>query len=709
MKKQLMLTGLCCFCMICFGIVGPAAGAPTKVLINVVEEQGGAAGAAMIKSSEMLIARELLKHDFEVMTSDDLAPRSGLSEKDVKAARSGSMPDMRKAAALNGAAFILSAKARTVVSEEDVLNMKMNKAVTSFAYRIVGTAGGATLDMDSLTFSSASRSPEDAAHGTFQKLSADIAQRIKEKLPAQLPAQESKKLASYKAAVTPKPPPPKPQAPPAPAATPAAPVTAPPPAMTVAQAPAAGESEAPAAPKTQAGPEIVILNPPPTRGFMPVSKQKELKIEGMAIDPAGIAEIRINGEKIGHDPQGHFEHPVSLRPGENRFLVMAVNTAGRMVSKEVAVDRDKDGAPPDVVLLRPSVTRGFQVAFKPDVKKTIVEGVVKDDSDLLFLRVNNAEVTVSDTGHFQHELAITDATRTIAIEAADIHGNITRKSLEVARGDDAWVETPSGSGRPAAGPALKPVLWGLAIGVSKYSSSAIDLKYADHDALKLEKFFKDQAGKSFSEVHFKTLVNDHVTRNSIIEGITSHLGMAAPDDIIFLFVAGHGIKHRQSGSYYFMPSDADFDTVLAKGLRMSDFEESIKILSNNVNKIIVAMDTCHSGAMEVGMRSGGGSSEDLAEAISEASGLYILSASKAGEVSMESDQFKLDPKFPGHGAFTFALVEAMRGQADYDKDGYVSVNEMFQFVARQVPRLTNGQQHPYFRMQGTDLPLVGMQ
>jgi hypothetical protein len=705
MKKQFIMTGFCCFCLFVFGLPQSASGAATKVLINIVEEQGDTSSAAMIKSSEMLIARELLKHDLEVMTSDDIAPREGLSEKDVKSARAGSMTELRKAAAFNGAAFILSAKARTVVSEEDVLNMKMNKAVTSFSYRIVGTAGGSAVDMDSLSFSSASRSPEDAAHGTYQKLSVNIAQRIKDKLPAQLSAQESKKLAGYRASVTPKPPP-KPKVPPAPAATPTSPG---PPAMTVAQAPTGAGVETTSAPKAADGPEIVILNPPPTRGFMPVSRVKELKIEGMAIDPAGIAEVRINGEKVGHDPQGRFEHPVALRPGENRFLVMAVNTAGRMVSKEVAVDRDKDADPPDVVLLRPSVTRGFQVALKPDVKKTIVEGIVKDDSDLLFLRVNNTEVTVSDTGHFQHELAVTDATRNIAIEAADIYGNITRKSLEVARGDDAWVETSNGPGQTPGGPTIKPVLWGLAIGVSKYSSSAIDLKYADQDALKLEKFFKDHAGKSFSEVHFKTLVNEQVTRNSIIEGITRHLGMAAPDDIIFLFVAGHGIKHRQSGSYYFMPSDADFDTVLAKGLRMSDFEESIKILSNNVHKIIVAMDTCHSGALEVGMRSGGGASEDLAAAINEASGLYILSASKAGEVSMESDQFKLDPKFSGHGAFTYALVEAMQGQADYDKDGYVSVNEMFQFVARQVPRITKGQQHPYFRMQGTDLPLVGMQ
>ncbi|RJP46239.1 MAG: hypothetical protein C4548_03075 [Desulfobacteraceae bacterium] len=705
MKKHFLRIGVCCLCFFVFGLPDTVCGAPTKVLINIVEEQGDTSSAAMIKSSEMLIARELLKHNLEVMTSDDIAPREGLSEKDVKSARAGSMTELRKAAAFNGAAFILSAKARTVVSEEDVLNMKMNKAVTSFSYRIVGTAGGSAVDMDSLSFSSASRSPEDAAHGTYQKLSADIAQRVKDKLPAQLSAQESKKLAGYRASVTPKPPP-KPKEPPAPAATPASPA---PPAMTVAQAPTGDNAETTTAPKAGDGPEIVILNPPPTRGFMPVSRVKELKIEGMAMDPSGIAEVRINGEKVGHDSQGRFEHPVALRPGENRFLVMAVNTAGRMVSKEVAVDRDKDADPPDVVLLRPSVTRGFQVALKPDVKKTIVEGIVKDDSDLLFLRVNNADVAVSDTGHFQHELAVTDATRTISIEAADIYGNITRKSLEVARGDDAWVETPTGPGQTPGGPTVKPVLWGLAIGVSKYSSSAIDLRYADQDAMKLEKFFTAQAGKSFSEVHFKTLINEQVTRNSIIEGITRHLGMAAPDDIIFLFVAGHGIKHRQSGSYYFMPSDADFDTVLAKGLRMSDFEESIKILSNNVHKIIVAMDTCHSGALEVGMRSGGGASEDLAAAINEASGLYILSASKAGEVSMESDQFKLDPKFPGHGAFTFALVEAMRGDADYDKDGYVSVNEMFQFVARQVPRITKGQQHPYFRMQGTDLPLVGIQ
>lgn len=703
--KTTRLKTLTAILLLIFCVAATAHGAgPAKILVNVVEESGDAESTAMIKGSEMLIARELISQEREVLTSDDLSDGKGLSEADVASARGGAMAEMRKAAALNGAAYVVSAKAKTRVNEEDVLNMKMNKAVTSFSYKIVETASGKTLDMDSLTFTSADRSPEKAAHGTYRKLASEMAKRISDKIPAALSDKAGKALASYKASVAPKPAlKPKVAEKTVAVVAPETLVQAAPQATPTPPTPVAGE--APAAAPAAGGPEIVILNPPPTRGFKPVSREKELKIEGMAVDPQGISEIRINGEKVAHDPEGKFFHPVTLRPGENRFLVMAVNTAGRMASKEVAVERDQDNLPPDIVLLRPGVTRGFQVALKPDVKKTEVEGMIKDESKLLFLRINNTEIPISENGHFLYELPVSDATSAIAIEAADIHGNIARKSLEVARGEGAWTMSSASPGAGPSAPAGKPVLWGLAVGVSKYTSSAINLRYADQDALKLATFFEGQAGKSFAEVHFKTLVNEQVTRNTIIEGITEHLGKAAPDDIIFLFVAGHGIKHRQSGSYYFMPADADFDTVLSKGLRMSDFDESIKILSGNVNKIIVAMDTCHSGALEVGMR-GGGESEDLAAAMNAASGLYVLSASKAGEVSMESEKFTLGPGSAGHGAFTYTLVEALEGQADYDKDRLVSLNEVFQYVARQVPRLTNGQQHPYFRMQGTDLPLL---
>ena len=199
---------------------------------------------------------------------------SGLSDDDVAAAKTGSMTEMRKAAAIKGAAFILSAKAKTRVSEETVINMSLNKAVTSFSYRIVNAASGRTIDMDSLSFSSADRSAEKAAHSTYEKLSEEMARRIQKKVPAQLSDKELTELASYKNTVAPKPAI-KPKVMPKKVVTVTTPDASPADAgMTVAQAPAPSPAAGSAPPKQSGGPEIVILNPPPTRGFMPVSRKK---------------------------------------------------------------------------------------------------------------------------------------------------------------------------------------------------------------------------------------------------------------------------------------------------------------------------------------------------------------------------------------------------------------------------------------------------
>ena len=254
-------------------------------------------------------------------------------------------------------------------------------------------------------------------------------------------------------------------------------------------------------------------------------------------------------------------------------------------------------------------------------------------------------------------------------------------------------------------PGMKPELWGLAIGVSKYQKKGMDLKYADRDAQALAAFFNATASdKLFARVHFKTLLNKEVTRISVIENISRFLGQAAANDLVIIFLAGHGIKHHQSGSYYFVPYDADLENILSKGLRMSDFEESVRILNQNVDKVVVLMDTCHAGAMQVGARAVEGG-ENLAETLRESNGLFILSASQSGEPSIEDSRFALDGT-EGHGVFTYSLLNALQGQANYDQNDYISIYEIFNYVNRKVPSLSNALQHPYSRVSGTDLPLV---
>ena len=65
----------------------------------------------------------------------------------------------------------------------------------------------------------------------------------------------------------------------------------------------------------------------------------------------------------------------------------------------------------------------------------------------------------------------------------------------------------------------------------------------------------------------------------------------------------------------------------------------------------------------------------------------ILTASGGNQLSHELDEFK-------HGAFTYYLLEAMKGNGDNDKDGIVTVNEAYQYVSNAVPKITSQNQFP---------------
>jgi len=464
--------------------------------------------------------------------------------------------------------------------------------------------------------------------------------------------------------------------------------------------------ESPASRLSGTGPQIIILNPllsEGARGSQAVERKRSIRIEGLVKDSAEIRFVKINGQDAVIDKDGNFFHDAVLSTGDNPFRIVAMNNDGDIATRDIHIESQEDKLPPKIVLISPRSARGYKRLIPlSDEKETLVEGLITDDSSLLYAKVNNENITINKDGRFFKQIVL-EKGQGITIEAADEFGNKASEKYQFARGIDEKSRTAMPDNSLPEG--AKPALWCLSVGVSQYAVSSANLEYADKDALSLADFLQTQEGKLFSEVNIKTLVNEQVTRDSIIRSITTHLNKAAPDDVIFIFIAGHGIKHSQTGSYYFMPYDSDLNTVMSKGLRMSDFDEAVKMLSQNVNKVIIAIDTCHSGAMKVGSRSGG-VGENLAEALREASGLFILSASKGGEASLENEDFKLHEADTGHGAFTYALLKGMSGEANYDQDDYISLNELFQYVAKQVPRLTEGMQHPYFRSEGTDMPFI---
>jgi hypothetical protein len=369
----------------------------------------------------------------------------------------------------------------------------------------------------------------------------------------------------------------------------------------------------------------------------------------------------------------------------------------------------QDTTPPKIVITNPRVagTRGIAVVGAD--QKITVEGYVIDNGTIESFTINGRNVGFSQDGSFSHKVEATQRMTKLAMIAVDNAYNRTERTVTIA------------SKAPAVGPAKtvpwsppsttassKPTLWVLAIGVSSYRNSHWNLRYAHNDALAIARALKKEEGGIYSEVFTKTLVNDKATRGNILTAMTTHLGKAGPNDVVFIFVAGHGMKLIQTGSYYFLPHDADSQNLIFQGLKWSDFDEAIKIISQNVKKVVLVLDTCNSGAIDVAMRDVR-PGEDLAATMRASTGLFTLSASKGGENSMEDPDFRLADETEGHGAFTYALLKGLRGEANYDRNAYLTITELFAYVAAQVPRITRGQQHPYSKIEGTDLPIVSFQ
>lgn len=253
----------------------------------------------------------------------------------------------------------------------------------------------------------------------------------------------------------------------------------------------------------------------------------------------------------------------------------------------------------------------------------------------------------------------------------------------------------------AAPAAPASTLWLLAIGVSHYQQASFNLQFADVDARAVADALQRQGtGPLYHNVRSLVLTNEAVTRESVLDGMERFLGQARPNDVVVIFIAGHAVLDRASGSYYFLPFPVTAQNLVSAGLRMSDFDEMVRIIRRRVRGVVLMLDTCHAGALRLAAPDVVPMDEPGAR-LSAGEGFFLLAATKPGEQSQEQSAL-------GHGAFTYALLDSLRGAADADKDGLLSVADVFSYVAREVPRLTGGAQHPYHKMEGTDLLLAAV-
>jgi uncharacterized caspase-like protein len=223
----------------------------------------------------------------------------------------------------------------------------------------------------------------------------------------------------------------------------------------------------------------------------------------------------------------------------------------------------------------------------------------------------------------------------------------------------------------------------LSIGVSRYKNGQYSLDYAHKDAQALSEELGRQTGRLYNGVKKRVLTDDQATRGNILDGLDWILQEATQKDLAVIFVAGHGLKDSR-GNYYFLPYEGDPESLRRTAVKWFDFQD---VLNSLPSKVMLLVDTCHSGSVTGKRRDVGDITDALRELVNAESGVVVMTASTGREFSQEHPDW-------GHGAFTKALVEGLQGGADYDKNRTVELKELDLFVTQRVKQLTGGSQHP---------------
>jgi hypothetical protein len=209
----------------------------------------------------------------------------------------------------------------------------------------------------------------------------------------------------------------------------------------------------------------------------------------------------------------------------------------------------------------------------------------------------------------------------------------------------------------------------------------VRLRFADSDAQTMAEVLRNLGGLRAEDM---VLLNG-ATRQSLessFEHLRAALANAEPEKQrreLFIYYSGH----------------SDETGLLLGGERVSYDDLRRWLQSTDADVRIAVLDSCASGAL-IRLRGGARRPSFLSDVSVDARGHAFLTASSADEAAQESDRI-------GAAFFTHYLVSGLRGAADANGDGRVTLNEAYQFAYSETLGRTEqtaaGAQHPAYDIQ----------
>ncbi|MDB5197100.1 MAG: hypothetical protein JWP88_1471 [Flaviaesturariibacter sp.] len=246
-------------------------------------------------------------------------------------------------------------------------------------------------------------------------------------------------------------------------------------------------------------------------------------------------------------------------------------------------------------------------------------------------------------------------------------------------------------------------LYLVVVGINKYQNEKLSLNYALADATAFKEEIEKDAKTVIDNVKTFFVTDAVANKKGISDAFSAVQKLARPQDIFVFYYAGHGVISAQSKEFYLVPTDVadltDVDaSLIEKGISSRLLQEFA--VSIPAQKQVFILDACQSaGAFETMLRNDGDQQKSLA-VVARSTGTHWIAASGSQQFANEFSQL-------GHGAFTYVLLQALKGSAL--SNGMITVNGLKNFLQAGVPELMkkyNGAaQYPASYGFGADFPV----
>ncbi len=193
-----------------------------------------------------------------------------------------------------------------------------------------------------------------------------------------------------------------------------------------------------------------------------------------------------------------------------------------------------------------------------------------------------------------------------------------------------------------------------------------DLACPEQDVDQLGKVLASERGE-FTVLPLKNQPSTQIKRE-----LQRTVNKAQQDDLLLFYYSGHG-KPNKAGILHLTTYDTVISELETSSIPINHIYDILG--TGKCRKIVIILDCCYSGAAGQGFK---GAVDDYLQQMNNSRGTYLVTASTELQVAHESAA-------EGLSLFTKHLIAGLEtGDADKDGDGWVDMNELYDYVQSKV-------------------------